>query len=79
MKILRKHNSLDEVKKDKWHTKLIEELGDVYCMMDLLVEHNLVDEEELYKQAQSKRAKLAVWSDLVKDTPELKQIRGGEK
>lgn len=79
MKVIRKHQTIEQVKADKWHDKLVEELGDVYCMMDLLLEYGLIDEEAIYIRAQIKRAKLAHWSTLVQDTPELKQLRESEK
>lgn len=79
MKILRKYDRIDGIDDAKWNEKLIEELGDVYCMMDLLLEHGMVDEEAIYNRAQVKRAKLARWSTLVQDTPELKQLRESDQ
>lgn len=79
MKILRKYDNVEQVKTDKWQDKLIEEIGDVYCMIDLLLEYGLVDEQEIYNRAQVKRAKLALWSTLVQDTPELKQLRESDE
>lgn len=79
MKILRKHDKAEDLSTDKWKDKLVEELGDVYCMMDLLIEYNVIDEEAIYNRAQVKRAKLARWSTLVQDTPELKQLRESEE
>ncbi len=78
MKILRKYKSKDEIE-SKWQDKLIEELGDVYCMFDLLLEFGIIEEEKIYNRAQVKRAKLALWSTLVQDTPELKQLRESEE
>jgi NTP pyrophosphatase (non-canonical NTP hydrolase) len=75
MKIMRKYDDIEQVKTDKWQEKLVEELGDVYCMMDLMLDYGVVAEEDIYKRAEVKRAKLALWSDLVQDTPELKQLR----
>ena len=79
MKILRKYDSAEGIEDTKWNEKLIEELGDVYCMMDLLLEHGMLDEEAIYNRAQVKRAKLARWSTLVQDTPELKQLRESDE
>jgi NTP pyrophosphatase (non-canonical NTP hydrolase) len=79
MKILRKYDRVDGIEDTKWNEKLIEELGDVYCMMDLLLENGMVDEEAIYNRAQVKRAKLARWSTLVQDTPELKQLRESDE
>lgn len=79
MKILRKYDTVDGIEDTKWNEKLIEELGDVYCMMDLLLDYGMVDEEAIYNRAQVKRAKLARWSTLVQDTPELKQLRESDE
>ena len=79
MKILRKYDTVDGIEDTKWNEKLIEELGDVYCMMDLLLDYGMVDEEAIYNRAQVKPAKLARWSTLVQDTPELKQLRESDE
>ena len=79
MKILRKYDTVEGIEDTKWNEKLIEELGDVYCMMDLLLEYGMLDEEAIYDRAQVKRAKLARWSTLVQDTPELKQLRESDE
>lgn len=79
MKILRKYDNAEDLTNDKWTEKLVEELGDVYCMMDLLLEYGLVDEQAIYDRSQIKRAKLARWSTLVNDTPELKQLRESQE
>ena len=77
MKILRKYDAIGKIE-PKWKKKLLEEVGDVYCLIDLLLDNGLIDEEEVYQRAQVKRSKLAVWSTLVQDTPELKQLRESE-
>jgi len=41
-KIMRKYESLDQIQEDQ-RKKLIEEAGDVYCMLDLMVEHGITD------------------------------------
>ena len=64
MKIVRKYENIDDIE-DKWHEHLVEELGDVYCMMELMIEHGVVSSEELYDRASIKREKLREWSDLV--------------
>ena len=51
---------------EEYGTKLVEELGDVYCMLRLMVEHNICNWAELEEQASVKRNKLAKWSDLTK-------------
>lgn len=44
--------------------RLAEELGDLQCMIDLCVEHNLVDATKLQIYSQEKRQKLKVWSNI---------------
>jgi len=45
---------------------LIEEAGDVLCMIELMVEHGILTDEELRARVNAKRNKLSVWSDLIK-------------
>lgn len=66
MKIMRKYDTVEDIKSDKYQQKLIEEAGDVYCMIDLLVEHGLVTYKELAERAEVKREKLKKWSNLIK-------------
>ena len=49
----------------KWNQKLIEEAGDVMCMIELLVEHGMLTTEQLADRANVKRQKLKEWSDLI--------------
>jgi uncharacterized protein YkuJ len=49
--------------KDK-RTWLIEEAGDVLCMLKFMVENELVTWEELEQRAEYKRNKLMKWSKL---------------
>lgn len=65
MKIMRKYDKLKDIKDDKYREKLIEEAGDVFCMIELMVEHGLVEMYELSDRAKVKREKLKRWSDLV--------------
>ena len=46
-------------------TQLVEELGDVYCMIQLMQEHDVVSWQELEDRAEVKREKLTHWSDLI--------------
>ena len=50
---------------EKKRQQLVEELGDVLCMIGLMQEHDLVSWQELEDRAEVKRAKLSKWSDLV--------------
>lgn len=67
MKIIRKYENKHELEGQKWKQQLLEEVGDVYCMIDLLLEHGLIDEDAVYERASVKRAKLKTWSTLIND------------
>ena len=60
MKILRKAKVDDE-----WNNKLLEEAGDVYCMLDLMVQHGYLKWENIKKRSNIKKEKLIKWSDLI--------------
>jgi len=45
--------------------KLLEEVGDVMCMIELLHEYDLVSYIDIEKRIKVKRAKLTQWSDLL--------------
>tara|TARA_R100000951_G_C2610945_1_gene171218 strand:+ start:448 stop:741 length:294 start_codon:yes stop_codon:yes gene_type:complete len=66
MKYLRRYENIEQVE-EKWKQKLLEEVGDVYCMIDLLLDHGFIDEDLVYQRAQIKREKLKTWSTLVND------------
>lgn len=66
MKLMRKYDSLDNAKVDKHIELLIEEAGDVMCMLELLVEHGLLTNREIADRVEIKREKLKLWSTLVK-------------
>lgn len=44
---------------------LKEEIGDVYCMIKLCMEHGIVTKEFLKQRVKIKKAKLKRWSDLI--------------
>ena len=46
--------------------RLIEEVGDVLCMIDIMKEKGLLNERVLNNRIQLKKLKLAQWSNLVK-------------
>lgn len=48
--------------------RLVEEIGDVICMLELLEEHNLIDPEQVKEAKLAKREKLKVWSSIFKET-----------
>ena len=55
--------------------QLTEEVGDVMCMVGLLLESGLVDFDEIEERIQVKLAKLAKWSNLVEDNDEYRETR----
>ena len=60
MKILRRAN-VDE----EWNTKLLEEAGDLYCMLDLMVQHGYLNWDDIIQRSNVKKQKLIKWSDLI--------------
>ena len=48
---------------------LKEEIGDVYTMIELLVEHGIITWDEIHKRSEVKRSKLKRWSGLMADPP----------
>jgi NTP pyrophosphatase (non-canonical NTP hydrolase) len=68
MKIMRKYNSLDKTSNDKYIELLVEEAGDVLCMLELMSEHGIFDWQQIYARADVKREKLKLWSTLIKES-----------
>ena len=52
---------------DDYHDnkKLLEEVGDVYCMIELLHEYDLISWNDIEKRVNVKRDKLKKWSNLI--------------
>lgn len=67
MKIMRKYDSLDNAAKDKYIKLIIDEAGDVLCMLELMSEHGLFDWKDIYDRADVKREKLKTWSTLINE------------
>lgn len=65
MKYMRRFTDENEITETMKH-KLIEEAGDVLCMIQLMVEHNLLTQDELNVRVIEKKEKLKKWSNLVK-------------
>jgi len=68
---MRKFSTIDEVLEDTTRAsvnrvKLIEEVGDVLCMIELMVEHGVLTNDELGARITLKRDKLKTWSNLIK-------------
>ena len=59
--------------------QLTEEVGDVMCMVGLLMQYGLIDEEEVEARVNVKLAKLAKWSYLVEDKEEYKEKRNDDR
>ena len=49
--------------------KLIEEIGDVYCMIELLHEYDLVSWDDINERVLTKIERLKKWSDLYETRP----------
>ena len=63
-KILRRYETINDIEEEQ-RQKFLEEAGDVYCMLELLVEHGIVDWKELHDRADVKKDKLTLSSDLM--------------
>ena len=65
MKIIRKFDMHKDLKTDNYRDILVEELGDVMCMIELMIENNVVTIEEIHNRSAVKREKLKKWSTLI--------------
>lgn len=50
--------------------RLTEETGDLFCMIELMIESGLIDRNKMLAAAQMKRKKLIRWSNIF-DVPEV--------
>jgi NTP pyrophosphatase (non-canonical NTP hydrolase) len=66
MKIMRKYDNMEDMSSDKYRYQLVEEAGDVLCMIKLMVEHGVLTDDELVDRVDVKRNKLKTWSNLIK-------------
>lgn len=64
-KIMRKYETLDLIEEEQ-RVKLKEELGDVQCMIELMIDHGVVTHKEIAERSNVKRDKLVKWSTLIK-------------
>ena len=46
--------------------RLEEEVGDLLCMIDIMVENGIISDEKLNKAKNNKRQKLKTWSSIFK-------------
>jgi len=63
-KIMRKYNHLSQIEPDQ-RQKLLEEAGDVFCMLELMSENGVFDWKEIMDRADVKKEKLRIWSNLI--------------
>ena len=63
-KIMRKYETFGLIE-EKQRVKLVEEIGDVHCMIELMVGHGITDWRELHDRADVKKNKLKKWSTLI--------------
>lgn len=72
-KTVRKFNTIEEANSKVQRAltnrkKLVDEAGDVLCMLELLAENGMFDWNELEDRVQVKRNKLKKWSNLINET-----------
>ena len=63
-KIMRKYETFDMIEEEQ-RVKLMEEIGDVQCMIELMIDHGVVNHTEIAKRSNVKRNKLKKWSTLI--------------
>jgi len=76
-KIMRKYENINDIEEDQ-RIKLMEELGDVQCMIELMIDHGVVKHKEISDRSQVKKDKLKKWSTLV-DTEDLLRYTEGTR
>ena len=64
-KCLRQQLDLQDYESDHNREKLIEEVGDVYAMIELMVKNNIITWASVYNRSDVKKEKLKQWSDLI--------------
>ena len=50
---------------DENHKALKDEIGDVYCMIQLCKDYGIIDQNMLNERVRYKKAKLKKWSNLI--------------
>jgi len=63
-KMMRKFNTIEEATPEQL-TLLTEEAGDVMCMLQLMMEHGVLNDEEMRDRVNVKMTKLKKWSNLI--------------
>ena len=51
---------------DENHKALKDEIGDVYCMIELCKDYGIIDQNMLNERVRYKKAKLKKWSNLIR-------------
>jgi hypothetical protein len=64
-KIIRKFETLEEVTEEQ-RVLLLEEVGDVQCLINLMIDCKLLTKAEIDARIDTKRDKLKIWSKLIK-------------
>ncbi len=62
-KIMRRYDDVEQIDLDQ-RTKLLEEAGDVLCMLELMEDHGLFTWADLRERVEVKENKLKKWSTL---------------
>ena len=63
------------IRRDEYNSRnLVEEVGDVYCMIELMIENELITWDQLLERADVKRNKLKKWSKLIDDQSEERRL-----
>ena len=63
-KIVRKFKYKEEITNEQ-RVKLLEEIGDVQCMIELMIDHGIVSHHDVATRSNYKRDKLKKWSTLI--------------
>ena len=63
-KMLRKYKNISDIEEDQ-RIKFVEEVGDVFCMIELMVGHGITNWREIHDRADVKKDKLKLWSNLI--------------
>ena len=63
-KIIRKYEEINQIEEEQ-RVKLVEELGDVQCMIELMIKNKVITWDEVQARVKYKKEKLKKWSDLI--------------
>lgn len=63
-KIIRKYEEINQIEEEQ-RVKLVEELGDVQCMIELMIKNKVITWDEVQARVKYKKEKLKKWSTLV--------------